>query len=171
MPYTSPLSFAKGRQLSRHTSGSLDIMDLKFSFGASNPLPLSAEGAGSASAGGASSVLELHVTLVPEESLICCSGVSLDGVSYASASKQFSDENLATLAAAVRSVLARGGAELPEPLLTSVSSVALSLGGREADVLEALKLAVSPSSPVLAQVDEALQARTGIAAGTPIRVL
>lgn len=146
-------------------------MDLKFSFGASNPLPLSAEGAGSASAVGGSSVLELHVTLVPEESLIRCSGVSLDGVSYASATKQFSSENPAALAAAVRSVLARGGAELPEPLLGSVSGVALSLGGCEAEALRTLELAVSPGSPVLAQVDEALQARTGIAAGTPIRAL
>ncbi len=146
-------------------------MDLKFSFGASNPLPLSAEGAGSASPGAASSVLELHVSLV-DGARLRCEGVSLDGVSYASAEKQISsEEDPAALAAGLRSVLARCGAELPEPLIDSVSAIALSLGGREASTLEALGLAVSPQSPVLAQVDEALQARTGVAAGTPIRAL
>ena len=146
-------------------------MDLKFSFGASNPLPLSAEGAGSASPGATSSVLELHVTLV-DGARLRCEGVSLDGVSYASAEKQTtSGEDPVALSAALRSVLARCGAELPEPLIDSVSAIALSLEGREAAALEALGLPVSPSASVLAQVDEALQARTGIAAGTPIRVL
>ena len=146
-------------------------MDLKFSFGASNPLPLSAEGAGSASLGAGSSVLELHVSLLNGERLRC-EGVSLDGVSYASAEKQISfDEDPAALAAGLRSVLARCGAELPEPLIDSVSAIALSLGGREAAALEALGLTVAAASPILAQVDGALQARTGVAAGTPIRAL
>lgn len=146
-------------------------MDLKFSFGASNPLPLSAEGAGSASPGAASSVLELHVTLV-DGAQLRCEGVSLDGVSYASAEKQVSsEEDPASLAATLRSVLARCGAELPEPLIDSVSGIALSLGGREAAALEALGLTVSLDAPVLAQVDETLQARTGLTAGTPIRAL
>ena len=146
-------------------------MDLKFSFGASNPLPLSAEGAGSASPGAASSVFELHVTLL-DGSQLRCEGVSLDGVSYASAEKQVSsEEDPASLAATLRSVLARCGAELPEPLIDSVSGIALSLGGREAAALEALGLTVSLDAPVLAQVDETLQARTGLTAGTPIRAL
>lgn len=145
-------------------------MDLKFSFGASNPLPLSAEGAGSASPGAASSVLELRVSLV-DRGRLRCEGVSLDGVPYASAEKQIShEEDPAALAAGLRSVLARGGAELPEPLIDSVSAIALSLDGREVAALEALGLTVSAGSPILAQVDEALQARTGIAAGTPIRL-
>ena len=146
-------------------------MELKFSFGASNPLPLSAEGAGSASPGVGSSVLELHVTLL-DGSQLRCEGVSLDGVSYASAEKQVSsEEDPASLAATLRSVLARCGAELPEPLIDSVSGIALSLGGREAAALEALGLTVSLDAPVLAQVDETLQARTGLTAGTPIRAL
>lgn len=169
-------------------------MDLKFTFGASNPLPLSAQGAGSAaSPGPGSSVLELRATLVTQESvpaeesvvaeesvpagtaqlaegsLLRCEGVSADGVAYASAEKQVSGDDAASLAAALRSALARCGAELPEPLIGSVSAIALDLGGSEAEVLGELGLMVSPGSPILAQVDEALQARTGITAGTPIR--
>ena len=52
-----------------------------------------------------------------------------------------------------------------------MSAIALSLGGREAAALEALGLTVAAASPILAQVDGALQARTGVAAGTPIRAL
>jgi hypothetical protein len=144
-------------------------MDLKFSFGASNPLPLSAEGAGSASAGllgAGSSVLELRVTLHDTE--LVCEGVSGDGGSYAKAQKSVVGDDPASLAAALRSVLARGGAELPEPLLESVSAVVIDLGGREAEALEHLGLAVSPGTQLLAQVDASLQARTGISAGTPI---
>ena len=63
------------------------------------------------------------------------------------------------------------GVWLPEPLIDSVSGIALSLGGREAAALEALGLTVSLDAPVLAQVDETLQARTGLTAGTPIRAL
>jgi len=145
-------------------------MDLKFSFGASNPLPLSAEGAGSASSGPGSSVLELHVTLQPGGTLISCAGVSADGVTYARAEKQVAGSDAASLAQAVRSVLARGGAELPEPLLGSVSAVSVSLGGREVEVLGEMGLSVSAGAQALAQVDEALQARTGITAGTPILI-
>ena len=147
-------------------------MDLKFTFGASNPLPLTAEGAGSASASGpGSSVLELRVTLADGEAV--CEGVSGDGASYARATKRVADDGSSTLAAAVRSVLARAGAELPEPLLGSVTGVVLSLGGADAQVLADLGLVVapgaSPSDPVSA-IDEALQARTGLSAGTPIHI-
>jgi hypothetical protein len=141
-------------------------MDLKFSFGASNPLPLSAEGAGSASPGPGASVLELRVTLGDGE--LVCEGLSGDGVAYASARRAVSGDGPEALAAAVRSVLARGGAELPEPLIGSISNVAMSLDGHEIEVLYALGLTVAADSPILAQVDDALQARTGIAAGTPI---
>lgn len=144
-------------------------MDLKFTFGASNPLPLSSTGAGSASSPGpGSSVLELRVSLQPDGSLMRCEGVSADGVIYASAEKKISAEDPTTLAAAFRSVIARCGAELPEPLIGSVSAIALDFGGREADALVQLGLMVSPTAPALAQVDESLQARTGINAGTPI---
>ena len=144
-------------------------MDLKFTFGASNPLPLSAEGAGSASSLG-NGMCELRVTLDSAAGLLRCEGVSGDGVAYSSAEKKLVADDTASLAAALRSVIARGGAELPEPMLGSVSAIALSLGGQEAAALGELGLMVSPGSAVLAQVDEALQARTGIAAGTPIRV-
>lgn len=147
-------------------------MDLKFSFGESNPLPISSQGAGSASLAPGSSVLELHVTLVAGQSAMRCEGLSADGVAYASAEKQLSGEDPASLAAGLRSVLARGGAELPDPLLGSVSAIALSLSGRETEALGELGLTVAPAgSPILAQVDESLQARTGIAADTPIRAL
>lgn len=145
-------------------------MDLKFTFGASNPLPLSAEGAGSASAPGpGSSVLELRATLVHDGPLVRCEGVSADGVVYASAEKQAAGEDPASLAIALRSALARCGAELPEPLIGSVSAIAVDFGGAETEALSELGLLVSPGSPILAQVDAPLQARTGINAGTPIR--
>jgi len=144
-------------------------MDLKFSFGASNPLPLTAEGAGSASAPGpGSSVLELRVSLTPDGGEMVCEGMSGDGVSYGRALRPIAGDGAGDLATALRSVLARGGAELPEPLLGSVTAVVLSLGGREEETLEALGLAVSPGAQ-LAALDGELQARTGIAAGTPIR--
>ncbi len=145
-------------------------MDLKFTFGASNPLPLSSTGAGSASSPGpGSSVLELRVSLRPDDSLMRCEGVSADGVIYASAEKKISAEDPTGLAAALRSVVARCGAELPEPLIGSVSAIAVDLGGSEADALGELGLMVSPNAPILAQVNESFQARTGITAGTPIR--
>lgn len=180
--------FRGARQDLSLQASNLDRMDLKFTFGASNPLPLSAQGAGSASSPGpGSSVLELRATLVTQESVVTeesvlagtaqlaegsllrCEGVSADGVAYASAEKQVSGDDAASLAAALRSALARCGAELPEPLIGSVSAIALDLGGSEAEVLGELGLMVSPGSPILAQVDEALQSRTGITAGTPIR--
>ena len=146
-------------------------MDLKFTFGASNPLPLSTEGAGSASSLGAGNgMCELRVTLNTDSGSLLCEGVSGDGVAYSSAEKKLAADDTASLAAALRSVLARGGAELPEPMLGSVSAIALALGGREAEALGELGLMVSPGNVVLAQVDEPLQARTGISAGTPIRI-
>lgn len=148
-------------------------MDLKFSFGASNPLPLASEGAGSASFGGpGAGVLELKISLQASE--IVAEGLSGDGVSYARVQKPVTGEDPAALAAALRSVLARCGAELPEPLLGSVTAVVVSLGGFEAEVLRELGLVVTETSTSsssviqLSTVDESLQARTGISAGTPI---
>ena len=162
-------------------------MDLKFSFGASNPLPIS--GAGSLSAPPTpSSVLELRVSLSADGgldaatddvsdatdggSVLVCEALSGDGVSYARAMKRPAGDGPAALAAALRSALARCGAELPEPLLGSVTGVVLDLGGLEVAALEALGLRANaaPAMPgsQLAAVDAALQARTGVAAGTPI---
>ncbi len=142
-------------------------MELKFTFGASNPLPLQQEGAGSASAPG-SGVLELRVSFSPAGDELVCEGRSGDGVSYASTSVRYEDRPLHL---SLRSALARGGAELPEPLLGAVNGIVLDLGGREAEALEGLGLTVAPGASAgaqLATVDAALQARTGIAAGTPI---
>lgn len=144
-------------------------MDLKFSFGAANPLPFSTEGAGAASQPGAGAgVLELRVSMTTDGTEMVCEGVSGDGVSYARAHRAIAADDASSLAAALRSVLARGGAELPEPLLNSVSAVVLDLAGREAEVLAELGLTASTGTQ-LCTVDEALQSRTGITAGTPVR--
>lgn len=150
-------------------------MSLKFSFGGSSPEPhdhdapgitLPFAGAASRPTAG-SSTLELTVTLGDGE--VACTALSGDGVAYARAAKPVAAGAAPTLANAVRSVLARAGAELPEPLIESVTGVVLELGGAESAVLEELGLAVTPGATQLATVDEALQARTGVAAGTPIR--
>jgi len=160
-------------------------MDLKFSLDASNPLPLATAGAGSASPGAGSSGLELQVSVEqpsagtdaaaggPRAVTVVCEARSRDGVSYARVEKTANDRHPSALAAAVRSVLARAGATLPEPLLPAVSCVALALGGAEAAALVALGLPVdsrAEGDAPLSAVDAALQARTGIAAGTPIRL-
>lgn len=101
-------------------------------------------------------------------SVLVCEALSGDGVSYARAEREFTES--AGLAAAVRSVLSRVGPEMPEPLLGSVTGVVLSLGGGEAEALAELGLAVDEAQDPPAAVNEALQARTGVAAGTPIRI-
>lgn len=152
-------------------------MDLKFTFGASNASshdhhddhdddhdhshtpPFVASNA---------SVLELRVTRENDE--IICNALSGDGVSYAKTSRTLSGEDQPALATAIRSTLARCGAELVEPLIESVTAIVLSLGGEEAGAIAALGL--SPRQPdehgQVAEVDDALQARTGITSGTPI---
>lgn len=163
-------------------------MDLKFTFGGGTPAAEHTHGAESPGiplpfAGAtqqptsASSVLELRVSIGADDEgagAVRCEAVSGDGATYGKAEKAVHGEaSPALLAAAARSVIARAGAELPEPLLGSVSSLTLSFGGAEAAVLQELGLLVEPSldpqAPVSA-VDAALQARTGILAGTPIRV-
>lgn len=152
-------------------------MSLKFSFGGSSPephdhaspgIPLPFAGAASQPVS-TSSVLDFKVSLNGDEAV--CEALSGDGASYARATKRIAESSTAGLAAAVRSVLARTGAELPEPLLGSVTGVVLDLGGAEASVLGELGLAVSPGAAQLAAIDAALQARTGLTAGTPIRTV
>lgn len=152
-------------------------MDLKFSFGGASPdHDHSGHGSGGAPSGvplpfagatpvplSTSSTLELRVSL--GEAAVVCEALSGDGVSYARAEKASGDRSPAALAAAVRSALARTGAELPEPLIGSVTDVTLALGGAEDAVLAELGLGGAPSA-----VDAALQARTGIAVGTPMRI-
>ena len=162
-------------------------MSLKFTFGGSPadqhshgdqhdhgaatpgiPLPFDVTPATSLSS---SSVLELRVTR--RDDLIVCEGVSGDGVTYGRAQKAVSDDLVSTTAAAVRSVLARAGAELPEPLISSVTAVIIDgVGGDSEDVavLRALDLEVDIVADPPTTVSEALQARTGLSAGTPIRL-
>lgn len=160
-------------------------MDLKFTFSGATPdqhdhggapggIPLPFAGAPSAPLS-TSSVLEMVVTLLPSGDEIECDARSGDGVSYARAQRSVkaklaaeSETTDAALGLALKSVLARAGAELPEKLIESVTSVKLSLGGREAAVLTELGLIANPAAAILAQVDAPLQARTGITAGTPI---
>lgn len=170
--------------LSEHSVArdNLDFMDLKFTFaGASSdhghdgapagiPLPLAGAPSPGETSGQGSSILELVVTQTDDGSELVCEGRSGDGANYATARRAVTGSDNDALALAFRSVLARGGAELPEPLLGSVSAVVVFLHGRERDVLTALGVTVSPAGQLLGQVDDALQARTGIAAGTPLRL-
>lgn len=153
-------------------------MDLKFTFGeaprdshdhggTSQGIPLPFAGA-APPAISTSSTLDLRVTIEGDSPAVAvCEALSGDGVSYARAEKVVASPATAEeLARAVRSVLARGGATLPEPLLTSITSVVLDLGGRETEALTALGIHAESGLTV----DDALQARTGITAGTPIRI-
>ena len=162
-------------------------MDLKFTFNGSSHdrgqnehhhddahsgIPLPFAGASGSGPAAASNVLELRVSA--SGATVVCEGLSGDGVSYARAEKPVEDPAApAALAPAVRSVLARAGASLPEPLIESVTGIVLALDGAEAAVLAELGLPLleqaDPAAPISA-VDEALQARTGVAAGTPIRL-
>ena len=148
-------------------------MDLKFSFGGASPdqhdhdgapsgIPLPFAGAAT-SLTPASTVLEVRVTLAGEA--VVAEALSGNGVSYARAARSTVDLSPASLAAAARSAIARAGAELGDRLVVTVSAVVLALGEHTGAVLQQLELdAADPA------VSEALQARTGISAGTPIRL-
>lgn len=154
-------------------------MDLKFSFGGATPdsggAPLGSVIPLSAAASSNSSVLRLRVSRdvsgspagSPESNTLICDALSGDGVSYARIEREVAETE--HLAAGVRSALARVGPELPEALLGSVTEVVLALGGDETAVLTELGIAVNIDQDPPALVDEPLQARTGIAAGTPVR--
>lgn len=159
-------------------------MDLKFTFGDASPLPLTDVNAGSPGPGQGSSRLELHVSLAEAhdgERSIVCVGRSGDGVEYARSEKPLAGTEPGALAAAIRSVLARAGAELPEPLLGSVTAIAIDLTApgssvderspQDAALIDALGLSagVQAGTGTAFAVNEPLQARTGVAAGTPIR--
>lgn len=150
-------------------------MDLKFSFGGASPdhhdhggapsgIPLPFAGAATQLAS-TSSVLELHVTVAGQE--VIAEALSGDGVSYGRAVTSAVDRDSVGVAAAARSALARVGAELGDPLIGSVSAVVLDLGTLAAPVLAELGV----EAPGEARVTEALQARTGVAQGTPVRVV
>ncbi|PRI09991.1 hypothetical protein [Leucobacter massiliensis] len=150
-------------------------MDLKFTFGGASPdrhdhggapsgvpLPFStvAPGAGLST----SSVLEVRARRAGTAAL--AEAVSGDGVVYASAEVAFADDGPASLARAVRSALSRAVAGLEGPLAESVSAVVLELGDAGQKVLAELGIADAAN----AAVDEALQRRIGVGAGTPVRL-
>lgn len=144
-------------------------MNLSFTFGgASAGQHDHHDAAPSASlpSGPPSSVLQLNVSL--RDGVARGAVISGDGTVYAQAEKPVPGFSHPEVASAVRSVLARAVAELPEPVQESVSEIRFDLGGPEAAVAQELGLAVDLSADPPARIDDALQARTGITAGTPI---
>lgn len=152
-------------------------MDLKFSFGGASPDHDhgSDHGHGDAPPGfslpitsiapmpSGSSVLEVRATLAA--SSVIGEALSGDGVSYARAEVPVDEgADPPALARAARSALSRAVAGLEGPLSESVSAVVLEFGGAEAEVLGEFGLPAADAA-----VDDALQRRIGIAAGTPIR--
>lgn len=90
------------------------------------------------------------------------------GVAYATAAKPVNGEDPAAVAVAIRSVLSRLEAELVEPMRGTAAAVELT-ADPALDLAAVLAgLGAEPSAPA---VGDALQSRTGLAAGTPIRVL
>ncbi|MEV8339675.1 hypothetical protein [Leucobacter sp. NPDC077196] len=150
-------------------------MDLKFSFGGASPdhhhddggapsgipLPFTTVAPGSTSG-------ELVASVRCDGALVVGEVVTGDGVTYARAEVPLRDEHpdAVALGKAVRSALARAVATLEGPLAESVRTVVLALGGDSRAVVQSLGIA-DLDAPA---VDEALQRRIGIAAGTPIRI-
>lgn len=155
-------------------------MDLKFTFNGGSTTPdHSHDAPGGAPGGiplpfttvpaGSSSVLELHVRLGADS--VIAEALSGDGVNYASGevARRGDGADAAELGRAARSALARAVAGLEGPLSEAVTAVVLDLGGAEAEALSSIGIAVDDSADPRAVVDEALQRRIGVAAGTPIR--
>lgn len=146
-------------------------MSLAFTFGGASSGHHDHEGAPtgvSLPIGAPSNALELRVSLTDGE--VVGEVFSSDGTSYARAVKAVTASDPDVVAPAVRSVLARAVAELPEPVQNSVGEIRLDLAGEESRVLAALGLRLDGRVDPPSATDEALQARTGLAAGTPIRV-
>lgn len=132
-------------------------------------IPLPFAGAAAGGTVSTSSALDLSVAFDEAAGMMSCEALSGDGVLYARSEKPVQGRDVPALAAAARSVLARTGAGLPEPLLGSVTGIVLALGGAESAVLAEFGIALGNGEDLVA-VDEALQARTGISAGIPIRL-
>ncbi len=150
-------------------------MDLKFSFGGASPdhhhddggapsgipLPFTTVTPGSTSA-------DLEAAVRRDGALVVGEVVTGDGVTYARAEVPLHGEQQdpAVLGKAARSALARAVATLEGPLAESVRTVVFSLGADSRSAVQWLGIA-DLAAPA---VDEALQRRIGIAAGTPIRI-
>lgn len=151
-------------------------MDLKFSFGGASP-DHSHDGHGEAPSGiplpfsvapaSTSNVLEIHVRCA--ESEVVAEALSGDGVTYGRAEVEEAARDPKALARAMQSAVARVVAELDGPLADSVTAIVLQLSGAEAKTVEALGFDEA-QDPELAFTSEAFQRRTGVAAGTPVRL-
>ncbi|WP_449281908.1 hypothetical protein [Leucobacter sp.] len=154
-------------------------MDLKFTFGGASPdhghaahdrgdapsgIPLPFSTTPIASSSG---VLEVRVRRAGEA--LVAEAVSGDGVVYCSAEVRAGEGDASALARATRSALSRSVAALEGPLAESVSAVVLDLGDDGPVALRELGIAIDAAQDPSAVVDEALQRRIGVAAGTPIR--
>lgn len=157
-------------------------MDLKFTFGGASSdhghddappgvsLPFPTAQAST------SSVLEILVR--PGDAGLVAEAVSGDGVTYARAQVACDDvvpdQDPTQLALLVRSALARVVAELDGPLAMAITGVVLELGEAGSAVIVELGVDPGPNSAepgaAAALVTEALQRRTGIASGTPVRL-
>lgn len=150
-------------------------MDLKFTFGGASPdqhdhggapsgvspLPLSAK---PVSLGPTSTVLD--VVLRRADGELVAEALSGDDVTYGRAPVADADASDApTFAKALRSAISRVVAELDSPLSDSVTALVFDLGADNDAALAALGL--DASTPV---VDAALQRRSGLAMGTPVRL-
>ncbi|GAB2555450.1 hypothetical protein [Leucobacter ruminantium] len=154
-------------------------MDLKFSFGGASPdHGHEARGRGDAPSGiplpfstvpprSTSGVLEVRVRRSADG--VTASAVTGDGVVYCDAEAPVRGEGSAALARAVRSAASRAVAALEGPLADSVTGLVLGLDGEESAVLDEFGIVADADAEQAAAVDEGLQRRIGVAAGTPIR--
>lgn len=165
-----------GAVLIADRAGTLETMSLKFTFGGSNPdthdhsdtpsgatsLPLTslqAPGSG-----------PLEFMLALDSAQVSGEARSGSGVAYATASKPVTEQDAAVFAGAIRSVLSRLEAELVEPLRGTATAIEIAIapatGLNAAGLLSELGVDATTRA-----VGEALQARTGVSAGTPIRLV
>ena len=147
-------------------------MDLKFTFGGNQPHEHSDTAAGggiplpfAGQVSSASSVLRMVVT--GDDTAVTATALSGDGVNYGSSTVDVADPSVEALARAVRSSVARAGAELNGPMLQSI--IELTLDFTDPTRAPAV-LTVFGLSPAAAQVDEVLQTRTGLPAGIPVTI-
>ncbi|MFT4232555.1 MAG: hypothetical protein QM606_07260 [Leucobacter sp.] len=175
-------------------------MDLKFTFGGASPdHGHAADDRGDAPSGiplpfaatpalSTSSVLEVRVRRDGEG--LRAEAVSGDGVVYCHAEVPVRDQDAAALARAVRSAVSRAVAELEGRLADSIAELRLQFGDDGPAVIDALGFpststpaegtaggATSPGTPsgddapAVAVTSDAFQRRTGIASGTPVRIV
>ena len=108
----------------------------------------------------------LDIVLRRSDAKLVAEAISGDGVTYARAEVDTdTDAAPETLAKAARSAVSRAVAELEGPMSDSVTAIVVDLGTDSVALITAL--GINLADPV---VDAALQRRSGIAMGTPVRV-